>query len=340
MDIAVIGAGRGTQHSQWMAACQEFTIVGIAAQKDEAAAIELVTRHPGAEVTRDALSLIRKEGLKGVVVATPTHAHEALVAEALRRDLLVVCETPLAESASAALKLAELATSRGSRAYVPFQWRENTALQSARSIILEGSIGELVALDIEIREDSHVGPGTPAPWREQANSAGAGALADLGCHAFDLLLWATGIHTWEVASAWAHRIHDLRRGPGPVAVDVDDVAQVELRPLGHEARARAMVSRVSPEQHELEFTALGTRGTVRVVADTKDGSAVFTLTTGSRSLRELTGAHDMNPYRRLASDLTTGSVSLPTFDDGLAAVNLLQAARQASIDSDPMRVCR
>lgn len=170
MDIAVIGTGRGAQHSQWMASCQEFTVVGIAAQKDEATARKLAARHPGAEVTRDALSLIRREGLKGVVVATPTNAHEVLVAEAIRRDLLVVCETPLAETASAAHKLAELANSRDSRAYVPFQWRENTALQWARSTILKGSIGELVALDIDIREDSHVGPGTPAPWREQANS--------------------------------------------------------------------------------------------------------------------------------------------------------------------------
>ncbi|MEV5238667.1 Gfo/Idh/MocA family oxidoreductase [Streptomyces cinnamoneus] len=306
VDIALIGSGRGARHAEWLAACPGFTVV---------------------EPDTDPPALIRREGLDAVVVATPTHAHAELVTEALRRDLLVVCETPLAPGAPAALKLAELAASLHGRAHVPFQWRENPALQSARSSLLHGAIGELVALDITLDDDSHAGPGTPSPWRESRESAGGGALADLGCHAFDLLLWATGVTTWEVTSAWLHRVHDSRRGPeGPVDVDVDDVAQVELVALGHPARARVMVSRVTPERRKLEFSALGTRGTLRVVADTRDGSAVLTLTTGGRTRQEQTGPHPMNPYLRLADDLATGTVTLATFDDGLAAVNLMDAA--------------
>ncbi|MEU4209501.1 Gfo/Idh/MocA family oxidoreductase [Streptomyces sp. NPDC026206] len=312
MDIALIGSGRGARHADWLAACPGFAVA-----------------QPGA----DALTLIRQGGLEAVVVATPTHTHATLVTEALQREMLVVCETPLAQNAPAALKLAELAASLGSRAHVPFQWRENTALRSARTSLLQGAIGELIALDIDISDDSHAGPATPSPWREQRESAGGGALAHLGCHAFDLLLWSTGMNTWEVESAWTHRVHDTRRGPaGPVDVDVDDVAQVELRPLGHPARARVAVSRVTPGRRKLEFAALGTRGTVRVAADTTDGSAVLTLATGARTRQELTGPDPMNPYRRLADDLATGTVTLATFDDGLAAVNLMDAALRKSTE--------
>ena len=323
LTAAVVGSGRGATHARWLADCPGVTPLAV----------------PGDE----ALARIREGGLDAVVVASPTYTHQDLAAEAIRRDLPVVCETPLAPSVPAALALAELALERGARACVPFQWRANHALRQARSALLRGEIGDLLTVDIALHDDSHIGPGTRWPWRERRQTAGGGAVAELGAHAFDLLVWSTGLPSWDVESAWTQRLYDSRRGPhGPVEVDVDDIAQAELRPLGSAARARVHVSRISPDQRQLHFTAIGSRGTLRVVADAKDGSAVLTLTTGARSLRRTVGPHPMNPYRAPAdrgagpafTDFTSGA-GLGTFDDALAAVHLAQAAQQRSAQHEP-----
>lgn len=320
LTAAVVGTGRGAEHLRWLADCPGVTPLTV----------------PGDEAS----DRIREGGLDVVVVASPTHTHQDLVAEALRQDLAVVCETPLAPGVPAALALTTLAAERGAQARVPFQWRTNNALGQARSALLHGEIGDLLTVDIALHDDSHLGPGTRWPWRERRETAGGGAMAELGTHALDLLSWSTGLGTWDVESAWAQRLYDSRRGPqGQVEVDVDDIAQAELRPLGSAARARVHVSRISPEGRQLYFTAVGSRGTLRVVAEAKNGSATLVLTTGARSLRATVGPHSMNPYRAPASagadPALTDGAGLGTFDEALAAVHLVEAAQRRSVQRDP-----
>ncbi|WP_344992973.1 Gfo/Idh/MocA family oxidoreductase [Nonomuraea helvata] len=332
--MALIGTRRGGVHARWLAACPEFPVVAVACAGDVAAARALVMEHhPRARITTDALSLVRQGGIDMVVVASPTDAHYGVVDEALRRGLLVVCETPLAPDVSAARKLADLAASTPGQGVVPFQWRESPALRWARASLAEAETGELLTVTIDLHDDSHVGPRTPWPWRQQLRTAGGGALADLGVHAFDLLPWLTGLDLWEVTSSWTHRTLDLRSAAaGPVGVDVDDVAQAELRPFGSPARARVMVSRITPGRRQLRLTALGTRGRLEVTVNAGDGSGVMTLDTGARSRQKLFDPHPMNPYRRLADDLTVRSSasSVASFDDGLAALHLVEVVLAGS----------
>lgn len=338
MRIAVLGTGRGAVHGEWLADCPEFTVVSVAGRADLRAAAAVAGRHPGADAGTDPAAVLSRPGLEAVAVTCPPGDHEALVEEALRRDLLVMCEVPLAADRAGGLRLAELAHARQSRAHVAFQWRENPAVAQARSALLNGEIGELLTVTVDLRDDSHVGPSTRWPWRQRPD--GGGALAELGGHAFDVLLWCTAMTTWEVESAWSHRVRDVRGGPdGPVDVGTDDVHQAELRPLGGIARARMMVSRICPERPGLDLTLTGSCGTIRVTA-AADGSALLVLTTGARTVHKQTPVNAMNPYRRLADDLFTGTHTAPTFDDGLAAMNLVDAATRLAAAGTMSRTCR
>ncbi|MFF8035471.1 MULTISPECIES: Gfo/Idh/MocA family protein [unclassified Streptomyces] len=322
MNVALIGSRRGAVHARWLSATPGFTVVGIAHDGDERAAAALAAHHPGAQVTADALSLVKREDVDMVVVAVPPAAAEDVLALALRRGVRVVSEMPLAADRDTALRLTELAAAGGARACASFQWRCNEALGQARSWVLGGDVGELLAVDVTLYDDSHLGPGTRWPWRQRAGSGGA--LLELGTHAFDLVRWATAVPVWDVCSAWTHRVSDTRRGPrGPVRVEVDDVAQVEMRAFGRDTRARVMVSRVGPE-HRLVAVFTGSKGVLEVRADGTDGSGVVTLRTGSRSVRRVTGPDGMNPYPRLAADTALGAVA--TFDDALAALTSAHAA--------------
>ncbi len=322
MNAALIGTRRGAVHARWLTAAPGFTVVGVAHDRDERTAAALAARHPGAQVTSDALSLVKRQDVDLVVVAVPPTVCEEVVALALRRGVRVVCEMPLAADRHTALRLAELAAESGAPAHASFQWRYNEALRQARSRVLGGEVGEVVAVDITLYDDSHLGPGTRWPWRQRAGAGGA--LLELGTHALDLVRWTTAVPVWDVGSAWTHRLHDTRRGPhGPVPVEVDDVAQVELRAYARDTRARVMVSRVDPERR-LTAVFTGSRGVLEVRVDGADGSGVVTLRTGSRSVNRVTGPDDMNPYPRLVPDTALDGVA--TFDDALAALTSAHAA--------------
>ena len=329
MDIAIVGSGRGDVHARWIAQCPEFSVTAVACSKDTAAAAEVVrTYHPHADVTTDALSLLRHGRIDAVAVTAPTHRRHALVSEALARGLLVMCDVPLAASGASALKLAEQAHAQQARALVAFHLRESAALRHARQAVAEGEVGELLAVDIDLYDD---GQGRATRHDRRGSSDGDGALTDLGTHAFDLLPWLTGTGLWEVTSAWARRVHDTWAGHDAGPEDVDDIAQAELRTIGCPTRARVMVARTrATQQQQLLVTAHGTRGICRVRVNTADGSGLYTLSTGARDAQRLFGADSMNPYRRLAEDLRTGVLLGPSFDDGLAALKLVDAALAAS----------
>ncbi|MFD3733898.1 Gfo/Idh/MocA family protein [Streptomyces sp. NPDC058632] len=325
MDIAIVGTGRGSVHARWIAQCPEFSVTAVACAQDTEAAAEMVrTHHLHAEVTTDALSLIRHGRIDAVAITTPTHSRHELVSEALTRGLLVMCEAPLAASRQSALKLAELARAQDARAIVAFQLRENPALRHARQAIAEGAVGELLAIDLGLHDDAHTRTAGPGGRRERRDDDGA--LTELGTHAFDLVPWLTGMGLWEVSSAWTHCLQDGRSGHDAVPRNVDDIAQAELRTLGCPTRARVMVSRTGTPQSQLLVTAHGDRGVIHVRVNTADGSGLFTLYTGSRDAQQLFGPHPMNPYRRLADDLDSGVRPVSGFDDGLAALTLVDAA--------------
>ncbi|MER7922806.1 Gfo/Idh/MocA family oxidoreductase [Streptomyces sp. NPDC096057] len=322
MNVALIGTRRAAAHARWLAAAPGLTLVGVAYDTDEQAAVRLASGHPAAEVTADALSLVKREDVDMVVVATPPRAHEEIVALALHRDLRVVCETPLAADRTTALRLSELAELRGARAYASFPWRHNEALCEARSWILRADVGEILAVDMTLHDDSHLGPGTRWSWRQRLGEGGA--LMELAPHLFDLLRWMTGVSAWDVSSAWTHRLSDMRHGPhGRSVVEVDDMAQVELTAFGQVTRARVMASRVCPER-SLQLVFTGGKGILRVTADPTDGSATLTLKTGSRSVQRLAAPDRMNPYTRLDDD--DPSHTRATFDDGLLALRTAHAA--------------
>lgn len=322
MEIAIVGTRRGSVHARWIAQCPEFSVTAVACSQDTEAAAEVVRMyHPHAEVTTDALSLIRHGRIDAVAITTPTHSRHELVSEALYRGLLVMCEAPLAASRQSALELAELAHARDARTVVSFQLRENPTLRHTRQALADGAVGQLLAIDINLHDNTHarsVGPGS-------RRGAGADALTELGTHAFDLVPWLTGTGLWEVSSAWTHRVHDTRVGHDAVPGAADDFAQAELRTIACPTRARVMVSRTGGTQPQLFVTAHGSLGVIRVRVNTADGSGLFTLSTGARDAQQLFGPHSMNPYCRLADDLDTGVRPVPGFDDGLAALALVDA---------------
>lgn len=112
-----------------------------------------------------------------VVIALPNEAHLAATRLVAQHGKGVVCTKPLARSASEAAEMLDIVRARG----VWNGYAESSVFSpnivKAHEMIAAGGIGAL--LTMRARE-AHSGPHAPHFW--DAETAGGGALLDMGCH--------------------------------------------------------------------------------------------------------------------------------------------------------------
>ncbi len=325
MRVGVIGTGFASTHIEWIHSGPKWQITELAYARRSDRAVELARRYGIERIITDGSELAGSDDLDVVVVASPPETHEHFALAAIERGRIVVCEKPLAHTATAAQRLSAAATGHGVRTMVCFQWRENEAFGLLRKHIDDGSAGDLVGLELSFHHDFLAGPATAWPWRHQVATAGAGALGDLGVHLFDLLTWITSLD-WTVIGTrirmpWRERIADGKS----VAGETDDFALVDLEDGTGSVIAQICTSRASPGFRRISVTAVCTRATLRATADPSDGSAYFERL-GAGALQCEFPPSSMNPYIRLATDLATNAHTVPNFADGLHAQRLLATA--------------
>lgn len=324
MRVITVGTRAGSDHERWLAAIPQASIVaGVPAQTRAAAddppgPCGCRTRSAGAE-----LALIRG-GTADVIVLDPAAPLSEEVIEAVFGSrALIVVEVPVGMTAVGAEHLDRIAARLGANTVVPFHWRESPALRDVRAALADGVLGDLLTVDVTVLAEASA----PVP---DGPLGGAGALADPGLHAFDLLSWLTDQPGWRVEHAWSRPAARGSRAAG-VADDDGTLAQVALAPAGAGGQARIQVGRIVVGERRLEVSVLGTGGSARVRADPADGSAVLVLRTGSRELRRSYPANTMNPYWGLTADpVVSGFTGRATFADAARALRLMEAAARAA----------
>jgi predicted dehydrogenase len=157
----------------------------VTANPERAAAAR--EENPGARVLPSADELWPLAGqVDLVVLASPTGVHAAQAREALRRDLAVVVDKPLAVTAADARELAALAEARGVLLTVFQNRRWDPEHLTTRAVLSSGVLGELV------RYEARYERWRPVPkdrWREHSTSEeGGGVLMDLQSHLVDSAL--------------------------------------------------------------------------------------------------------------------------------------------------------
>jgi UDP-N-acetylglucosamine 3-dehydrogenase len=127
-------------------------------------------------------------GLDYAVVACPTGLHEEVGLQLAEAGVSALIEKPLAPSVEGASRLVEAFESRGLMAGVGHIERYNPALQSLRSRLEAGDLGEI--FQVVTRRQG------PFPHR----IADVGVVKDLATHDIDLTSWVTG-RTYTMVSA-------------------------------------------------------------------------------------------------------------------------------------------
>jgi predicted dehydrogenase len=173
----------GRNHARVLSELDGVTLVGIVEPGDTMARF---TR--GAPVMRTVEELLGL-GIDYAVVASPTGLHEEIGLRLAEAGICALIEKPLAVSVEAAARLVDAFETRGLVAGVGHIERFNPALQSLRSRLEAGELGEV--FQVVTRRQG------PFPHR----IADVGVVKDLATHDIDLTSWITG-QEYVSVSGW------------------------------------------------------------------------------------------------------------------------------------------
>ncbi|MEU0530791.1 Gfo/Idh/MocA family protein [Amycolatopsis tolypomycina] len=163
--------------------------------RDEARAKAAAEKFGWDDVETDWRKLVARDDVGLVDVCTPGDSHAEIAIAALDAGKHVLCEKPLANSVAEAEAMAEAARrarERGVRAMVAFNYRRVPALAHARELVAGGALGEIRHVRSVYLQDWLSDAQAPMTWRLRRESAGSGALGDLGAHIVDAAQFVTG----------------------------------------------------------------------------------------------------------------------------------------------------
>ena len=123
-----------------------------------------------------------------VLVASPDHTHETYAVAALRRNINVVTEKPLA--ASCAQVRAILAAERESKASVrvTHNVRYSPRSRQLKQLTSDGRLGRITNVELIWNVDEHHGSSYFSRWNRQRDYSG-GLSVHKSCHHFNLVQW-------------------------------------------------------------------------------------------------------------------------------------------------------
>ncbi|MFN4156110.1 MAG: Gfo/Idh/MocA family protein [Paracoccaceae bacterium] len=296
--------------------------------------------------------LVADPKVQAVVIASPQSTHREIALAAFAAGKPVFCEKPLGASLEDARAMVTAAEASGLPNMIGFNYVRTPATQFVRQLMAEGVIGTVTWFRAEHTEDFLANPDLPATWRTSGRANGT--MGDLSPHPINLTLALMG----DVAelSARIETVHATRPGPdGSVSVTNDDHAQMMLRfasgVMGHLYASRTATGRKMGYAYEIH----GTKGAIRF--DQEDQNAIHLYRAeGPQATRGFTriltgpehpdyGAFCQGPghgtgyqdqiiieARDFLTAIATGKPVWPTFRDGLAVAQIIEAAFRSAAD--------
>jgi len=201
----------------------------------------------------------RADGIDAVVIVTPNHLHVPVAQAFVEQGIHVICDKPMATSLVEAQALARAVRERGLLFLLTHTYAGYPMVRQARERVAAGELGALRIVQVEYAQDWLGEPveregNKQAEWRADPKRAGpAGALGDIGTHAYQLARYVSGLAVQEISAELSTFV------PGRV---LDDHVQAMLRFEGG-ARGMLWASQVaSGACNALRLRVYGTRASL------------------------------------------------------------------------------
>lgn len=295
----------------------------------------------------------RADGIDAVVVITPPQFHAEICEAFLAAGIHVLCEKPLTATAAEAEHLVDAVRRSGKLFAVTHCYTGYPMVREARELVRSGAIGQVRLIEGQLAAGD---PGvlrepdgsSQRHWRFRPSSMGKPAvLGEVGTHPHNIVEFVTGQRVTEV-SAQLSTIAARR--------EVYDNAYLTVR-FGGGAVGRLWASFVAAgNEHGLEFRIFGDDGSVHWrqedpeylwllrpgVAATRISRGLDETSAPARAAARLRPGHPegyLMAFATLYTDFLNAVLSaelgedpgehlalLPTVEDGLSTMRLIQAA--------------
>jgi predicted dehydrogenase len=299
----------------------------------------------------------RSDGIDAVVIATPPQLHYPAAKAFLEVGIDVVCEKPMTKNVEEARELCTLVAKTGKLFCLTHCYTGYPMVRQARQMILSGIIGKIRLIEAELSAgDSGVmnEPKDPSRrhWRFRVGSMGKHAiLGEVGSHAYNIACFVTGL-TAEKVSADMETFAEGR--------EVFDNAYLTVA-FKEGVRGRIWSSYVAAgHDHGLRFQIFGESG--NLAWEQENAEELWHKPVGGPAVRWARGYDELSPEslqatrfrpghpegyalafanlysefacalmaRSLALPAEQFSAALPTVNDGLVGMQLIEAARRSN----------
>ncbi|MFG2846641.1 Gfo/Idh/MocA family protein [Kitasatospora sp. NPDC048296] len=355
--VGIIGASpdRGwaaRAHIPALLALPDYEIAAVGTSRPESA--RAAARLFGAPYAfTDARQLAEHPEVDLVVITVKVPAHAGLIEAALAAGKHVYCEWPLARTSSEAEALAKTARGAGVHHAIGLQARYAPAVAYARDLIADGRLGRITSATVHAARGKGAGEQIPA-WAAYTldRDNGAGLLEVAGGHTLDALQHVLGAFRELSAELSVQRscYTVAETGETVEATSPDHLLLSATLVDGGVVSAHIHDGKVTEARTRLEIS--GTEGDLAVVSTGAGGPAGIQI--GELGLRgssngtfrdlavperyrwasgiapDAEGFNVAQLYARLATDIRTGSPSVPGFDAGLRLHRLLDAIRRSA----------
>jgi predicted dehydrogenase len=224
--LAVLGAGAIAQvvHLPILSRMRGVQLAAVF-DTDRTTAQNVAQRFGIEKVARSMDEVWADPTVRGVVVCTPSNAHEEHVREALQAGRYVLCEKPLALDPDGVRGILAEAGADG-RLLVAMNQRFRSDAAALRSFVSSGELGEVYYLKAAWL-NRRTQQARRRSWRER--KGGGGAFMDLGVQMLDLAMWLLDHPTPVSVSAFMHRERSAEvEDSGAVMVRLQDNRVINL----------------------------------------------------------------------------------------------------------------
>jgi predicted dehydrogenase len=167
-------------------------------------------------------AVLARDDVDAVYVASPVRVHAEQVVAAAEAGKHVLCEKPLARSVAETRTMVDACCAAGVLLREAYMLRHHGLHVEMARLIGEGAIGRPLFASVHWAFQY---PKMEGAWRQVRDLGGGGALADLGCHVFDLLHMLVG-NIARVAMAAGTLVQDYEvEDLGTVLLEFESGAQ-------------------------------------------------------------------------------------------------------------------
>lgn len=219
--------------------------------KNKEAAEGFAAEH-GLTAVQDLSEILSDEEIDGVIICTETTDHDAVIAEAARAEKAVFTEKTLAVGGKEAQKLADIIKEANVPFVISFPQLKHPATVVSHAMLGQGMLGDAVKLRFRNAHGGKTQGWLPGYWYD-TETAGGGALMDLGCHP---------IYLANALLGKPRTVSAVLTPPAESPVHADDEATV-ICTYGHDNSVQAILetSFITPHSPRI-FELYGTSGSV------------------------------------------------------------------------------